>query len=99
MVGGAVAFTSLILLAPGITLDQDYDRVAERQGDIVLLPMEPPYYNITEVTYYAANASLALGPDFFLFLPLDERIDLLRQLHIRRLLKVLGATWHLQAQA
>lgn len=62
-----------------------------RQGDIVILPLEDGYYREPGITYYGANVSLAAGGDFFRALPPGEQIVYLRNIHIRRLLKVAAA--------
>lgn len=62
-----------------------------RPGDIVILPMEDGYYSEPGVTYYGANVSLAMGADFFWTLPFAEKLIYLRNIHVRRLLKVVAA--------
>jgi|GEM_PF-7087246 hypothetical protein len=59
-----------------------------RPGDIVILPLEDGYYSEPGVTYYGANVSLAMGAGFFDDLPLQDKLVYLRNIHIRRLLKV-----------
>lgn len=59
-----------------------------RPGDIVILPLEDGYYSEPGVTYYGANVSLAMGARFFADLPPEDKLVYLRNIHIRRLLKV-----------
>ncbi|MEJ8572942.1 hypothetical protein [Microbaculum marinum] len=62
-----------------------------RPGDIVLLPLEDGYYTEPGITYYGANVSLAMGADFFRDLPLADKVTYLRNIHVGRLFKVVGA--------
>jgi hypothetical protein len=62
-----------------------------RPGDILILPLEDGYYSEPGVTYYGANVSLAMGAGFFADLPPEDKLVYLRNIHIRRLLKVAAA--------
>lgn len=62
-----------------------------RPGDIVILPLEDGYYREPGITYYGANVALAMGAGFFADLPFADKVVYLRQIHIRRLMKVAAA--------
>ena len=64
---------------------------AARPGDIVILPLEDGYYREPGITYYGANVSLAMGANFFWELSPEDKLTYLRNVHIRRLLKVAAA--------